>query len=144
MKRKLETERKCIQCGERKSIFSYAIVWGNDLDDSYVRRVCNTCDPKPTIASTDRDRKAIEKECAKLLRKKQKLLAQVDDIETTMNEKLKQALHPAERHLYEPQRTDDELDRMELELRHAVAGSHYDGNQTKHMWAEALRKMEDD
>jgi hypothetical protein len=143
MKRKLEADRKCITCGVRKSIFSYGIVWGNDLEDSYVRRVCSECDPKPTVASTDRDRKQLEKECAKLLKKKTKLLAQVDDIETSINEKLKQALHPAERRLYEPPCTPDDLDRMELELKHELAGSHYDGNHTKHMWQEALKKLED-
>ena len=143
MKRKLETERKCITCGVRKNIFHYAIVWGEDLESSYVRRTCRECDPQPTSASIAKDARQIEKECEKLLKKKTKLLQQVEVIEQTINEKLKQALYRPEGRLVEPNGTPDELDLMELELRHELAGSHYDGNKTKHMWAEALTKMEE-
>ena len=71
--------RQCVTCRATKTWTAFNIAWGPSETSSYLRRVCKECDTKETMPE---EVKALEKELAKFVKRKndyQKKIADLDD-----------------------------------------------------------------
>jgi len=64
--------RKCVQCGKSKWWYEYSIVFGKSDNDSYLRRLCKSCEVV-TPGTNFKEVRKMEREVQRLLKKKLQL-----------------------------------------------------------------------
>jgi len=84
---KVVREKTCIKCKVKKNWIDFSPVWGKTLEGSFIRRSCKACEPETPLTI---DARAMERELARLLKKRTEWEAKIEELNRLMRERLQQ------------------------------------------------------